>query len=363
MIYLVAFSLAFTLAVILTLVVKKLALKLDIVDRPNSERKIHKKPIPLLGGVAVFFSFTLLLAYYSFFTNYIIHDFIQAKFIVGIIIAALLITIGGVLDDKYNLKSRIQIIFPITAVLVIIFCGIGITHIRNPFGGIISFNNWEFVVLYWQGLPYKITFMEDIFTFIWLMVMMYTTKLLDGLDGLVSGVSAIGALVIFGICLSPLVAQSNTGILAILLAGTFCGFLVFNWNPARIFLGESGALFAGLMLGVLSIISGSKVATTLLIMGIPLLDVVWVILRRIRNGQNPFKFADRKHLHFRLLDVGLSQRQAVLVIYGLTALFGGLAIFLQSFGKLIALVALAIVMIILACLLVFVYQRKPDKNE
>ena len=133
--------------------------------------------------------------------------------------------------------------------------------------------------------------------------------------------------------------------------------MLFNFNPAKIFLGESGSLFAGLMLGTLAIISGSKVATTLLIMGIPILDVAWVILRRIFR-KTPISFADRKHLHFRLLDIGFNQRQAVLFMYCLTALFGGISLFFSTYGKLIELIVLSGFMLILAIGLVIIYKYK-----
>ncbi|MCX6743755.1 MAG: DUF192 domain-containing protein [Candidatus Parcubacteria bacterium] len=268
--YLIIAIITFLLSVIFTLAVKTIAIQLKILDYPDGERKIHKTPIPLLGGVAVFLSFILVLAYYSFFTNLVIWGFILPKHILGIILASFIIILGGVLDDKYNLKPKIQFIFPLLATLIIIISGIGINHVRNPFGGIISFENWDIILFWWQGIPYKITLLADLFTLIWLLGMMYTTKLLDGLDGLVSGITVIGSLIIFGISMSNNVAQYNTGLIALILAGAFCGFLIFNFQPAKIFLGESGSLFAGLMLGVLAIISGSKVATTLLIMGIPI---------------------------------------------------------------------------------------------
>ncbi len=355
--YFIAFTITLILAVVFTLLVKKTALKLQIVDLPNQPRKIHKKPIPLLGGLAIFFSFTLVLLYYSFFTDLIIKDFILSKYIWGIIIAAGIIVLGGILDDKYNLKPKYQLVFPVLASIVIIAFGIGISHIRNPFGGLISFNNWHYTLFYLHGVPYKITLVADLFTFIWLLGMMYTTKLLDGLDGLLSGITIVGSLIIFAISISHEVAQYNTALIALILAGAFSGFLIFNWHPAKIFLGESGSLFAGLMLGTLAIISGSKVATTLLIMGIPILDVVWVIGRRI-FAKRTISLADRKHLHFRLLDVGLTQRQAVIFYIVLTALFGSLALVLQTFGKLIALLALIIVMLVLAATLIYLYKKK-----
>jgi UDP-GlcNAc:undecaprenyl-phosphate GlcNAc-1-phosphate transferase len=290
----------------------------------------------------------------------ILFGFIVPKHVIGLILAGLVIIVGGILDDKINLKPRYQIIFPLLAVLIIISSGIGITHVRNPFGGIISFVNWQFILFWYHGIPYQITLLADLFTFLWLLGMMYTTKLLDGLDGLVSGVTVIGSLVIAIVSLSKTVAQPNTAMVALILAGAFSGFLLFNFNPAKIFLGEGGSLFAGLMLGTLAIMSGSKVATTLLILGVPILDVAWVILRRIIR-KVPISFADRKHLHFRLLDIGFTQKQAVLFLYALTALFGGASLFLQSFGKLIELIVLAIFMLILAGILVILYKYKSHK--
>jgi len=135
------------------------------------------------------------------------------------------------------------------------------------------------------------------------------------------------------------------------------GFLPFNFHPARIFLGEGGSTFTGFMIGVLAVISGGKIATALLVLGIPIMDAAWVIVRRLWYGSSPF-VGDKKHLHFRLLDVGLSQRQAVLFLYFLSAVFGGIAVFLQSWGKLIALGAMFLVMIVVAMAVVIIYRKK-----
>ena len=174
---------------------------------------------------------------------------------------------------------------------------------------------------------------------------------------MVPGVTAIGALVIFTVSLYWDVPSSGTSVLALILAGACLGFLIYNWHPAKIFLGEGGSVFCGFMLGVLAIISGSKIATALLIMGIPILDVIWVIIRRLWQGRSPVS-ADRKHLHFRLLDIGLSQRQAVIFLYFLTAAFGVTSLFLRSRGKLIALAVLAGIMVFLGLGLVVIYKKK-----
>jgi UDP-GlcNAc:undecaprenyl-phosphate GlcNAc-1-phosphate transferase len=205
----------------------------------------------------------------------------------------------------------------------------------------VNLNNWQFVLFHWGGIPYKITLFADLFTFIWLMGMMYTTKFLDGLDGLVSGVTTIGAVMIFFVSLMADVAQPGTAMLAIIFAGACLGFLVWNFNPAKIFLGEGGSLFTGFILGVLSIIAGGKIATTLLIMGLPILDAAIVILRRLFSRPKSLVLADQKHLHFRLLDAGLSQRQAVLSLYFVTLAFGSSTLILKSEEKLFALATLA----------------------
>jgi len=192
---------------------------------------------------------------------------------------------------------------------------------------------------------------------VWLMGMIYTTKFLDGLDGLTSGVGLIGAITMFALSLTEKVNQPITASLAIILAGSLLGFLIYNFNPASIFLGEAGSTFIGFALGVLAVILGAKIATALLIMGIPILDVAWVIVRRTFYRNSPF-MGDRRHLHFKLLDIGFSQKQTVLTLYGISALFGFTAVFLQSLGKLIALILLVCVMVFLALATVIAYKRQ-----
>ena len=356
--YLLPLLFSFLLVIVLTFFVKWLAKKLKIIDYPAIDRKIHKKPTPLLGGLAIFLSFFIIVFLYAYLTDDLVGANIKLKFIWGIFIAGLLLMIGGFLDDKYNLKSHKQIIWPLLAVMVVILSGIGIKVITNPFGGVFHLDTYQFILFWFEGTAYKVTILADIFTFVWLMGMMYTTKFLDGLDGLVSGITAIGSIVIFFFAIVTKFYQPDTALLAIILTGCCLGFLIFNFHPAKIFLGEGGSLFTGFMLGILAIIAGSKIATALLIMGIPILDVAWVIVRRLWYKISPFKTADKKHLHFRLLDVGFSHRSAVIFLYFLTALFGITTLFLQSKQKLIALGILFLVMIILAVTLVVSYRYK-----
>ncbi|MBI4262381.1 undecaprenyl/decaprenyl-phosphate alpha-N-acetylglucosaminyl 1-phosphate transferase, partial [Candidatus Uhrbacteria bacterium] len=287
---------------------------------------------------------------------------IATKYLIGIFFGGLVIMIGGFLDDRWHWKPGKQIIFPVLAAFIVIASGIGITFITNPFGGQIHLDGWQRILFWFQGIPYRLTLPADVFTLLWLLGMMYTTKFLDGLDGLVSGVTVIGGLVIAALALDPIVHQNGTALLALILAGAFFGFIPWNWHPAKIFLGEGGSIFAGFMLGVLAIISGSKVTTTLLVVGIPILDTLWVILRRIFwEHRSPFA-GDRKHLHHRLLDLGFSHRAVVLMLYFLAAYFGITALFLQSSGKLIALLILSGTMVLLGAGLVYGYWKRKSHS-
>ncbi len=350
--YFVLLVLSTFISVYLVPIVRKLAYKYKALDIPVSDRKIHKRPTPLLGGISVALTFVIGLSFFLYFGD-IDFRIVPLKFFVAIVLSILILSIGGILDDIYTLSAKWSWIFPAVASLLCVGFGIGvgIKFITNPFGGILYFGD---DIL---GVP-----ISAIFTFVWLMGMTYTTKILDGMDGLVSGIGVIAALTLFFLSLTPRVNQPITASLAILLAGACLGFLFYNFNPASIFLGEGGSTLIGFLLGVISIILGGKIATALLVMGIPILDVAWAIFRRIQSGVSPF-VGDRKHLHFRLLDIGLNQRQAVYVLWLISAVFGFFAVFLQSLGKLVALVVLVFVMVALGVLVAYVYRRKELKKK
>jgi UDP-GlcNAc:undecaprenyl-phosphate GlcNAc-1-phosphate transferase len=331
---------SFTLAVVSTWLTRRASRRLGIVDRPDLPRKIHKKPIPLLGGVGIFLAFFITLV---LFRGHLLAGDLDYAHWIGFLAGGLLLMIGGILDDKYDLNPSQQIIWPVLAVIAVITGGVGIEKVTNPFNGVF------YLDLAW---------LSHLIIFAWLMGMMYTTKLLDGLDGLVAGVTMVGSIVIFLFTLTTDYYQPDIGLAALILAAACLGFLVFNWHPASIFLGDGGSLFLGFALGVLSIISGSKIAIALLVMGLPVLDVAWTILRRIASGKNPFRISDRKHLHFRLLDLGIGYRKTVLLFYALAAAFGVSALFLQSLGKFIALLLLIILMFSLIVILNQIDKRK-----
>ena len=357
--YIIPFLSSFFLAIVLTLIIKKIAWKFDIVDRPGESRKIHPKPTPLLGGVAVFVSFIIVLLI-SWALGWLNDSVLLSSQILGIIIGGLVLIIGGVLDDKYNLKPWQSLLFPVVAALIAVGFGIAVKYITNPL--IAGSGPYGRALFYFNWVNLGFMSFGALFSFLWILGMIYTTKFLDGLDGLVSGIGTIGALILFSVSLFWNEPMSAMSVLCLILAGSLLGFLIFNFHPAKIFLGEGGSTFVGFMLGSLSIISGGKLATALLIMGIPILDIIWIVFRRIFSGKH-FYDADRKHLHHRLLDVGLSPRQTVLLLYLLTLIFGVSSIFLQSQHKIFALGIVVFVMIVMAIVLVFMYRKKMRRVD
>ncbi len=347
-IYFLAIAGNFCLTLALVPLIQKIAERFNILDQPDDGiRKIHQHPVPLLGGLAIFLTTFFWLFLFRFFklANFVK---ISDRTLIGIFIAGAIIMLGGFLDDKFRLKPYQQIIWPALAVVAAFFAGLKIGFITNPLGG--SEN----------GIIYLVPAIGGAVAIFWLLGMAYTTKLLDGLDGLVASISAIASLFIFFLSLDWDVPRSATGIWALMLFGSCLAFLFFNWHPAKIFLGEGGSLFLGFMLGVLSIISGSKIAATLLVVGIPILDVAWVILRRLFKKESPFFHADRKHLHFQFLDLGLSQPTVVLIFCLFALAFGGVAVFLPSFGKLIGFISLVFLM---AIILMVIYSIKKWKEQ
>lgn len=317
-----------------TWVVRRYALTWQVVDHKSG------KQIPLLGGVAVYLT---VAAVTLFMLPVLVDGYLLPKHLFGILLAGAVLFIGGVWDDLKNVSPAKQIIFPIIACLLIVASGIGIDHISNPFGGILLLDQWQWTIGQYRGTPYHFTLWADLFTIAWLMTSTYTTKLLDGLDGLVAGIGTLGATIIGLLSITVVVAQPETAVIAFIVAGACFGFLLWNFSPAKIYLGEGGALFIGFMLGVLAILSGSKIATALLILGLPMLDLLAVIIRRaIIEHKSPF-VGDLFHLHYQLRDKGWNDRQIVLIYYLITAGFGISTLVLSGTAKAIALGALLMI--------------------
>ncbi len=329
--YSLLFIAPFLLSYFLVPFFRRLSIKLNILDVPEGNRKIHDKPMALLGGWAIYISFLLCLLIVVLIKPELVSQSIGYVQVVAIIIAGLIIMTMGTLDDKYNLSAKKQLFWVIFACLIIVVSGVAIKFITRPGGGVIDLTLGMKQSFF--GINYYI--IGSALTFLWLIIMTNSTKLLDGLDGLSSGVVFIGMIILFIVSLFWDKPDSLTSVLTILFAGAILGFLIFNFFPAKIFLGNGGSNLLGLYLGIFAIISGAKIATALLVMGVAIIDMFWVIIQRLFRKEAPFKHADRKHLHFRLLDIGFSHRQSVLIIYFISLFFGTISLFQNTIGKIV----------------------------
>ena len=324
--FVLPFAVAFLGALLLTPLVGRLARRFGFVDVPREPKHVHRAPVPRLGGVALFLPFLAAVGL-TLFLPVERKDPLELHRITGLLIGSTVVFGLGVWDDRRELGPRVQLAVQFVAAAIAVYCGITIAEIANPFGGMAAF-----------AAPVAVAF-----TLFWLLGMMNTVNWLDGLDGLAGGVTLIASVLLFAH--SYRLGQYSVSLLPLALAGCVLGFLPFNFSPARVFMGTSGALFLGFALGSMAIIGGAKMATALLVMGIPILDVAWQIINRLRLGRSPF-LGDRGHLHHRLLDLGLSQRRVVLIFYLLCAAFGALALILGSgMQKLLALLGMGVVAI------------------
>ncbi len=325
---------AFAVSAAIAPVARWLGFRLKIVDEPTGGRKIHQARTALLGGLSPFAGIVVgLIAAYGFADGKELHP----AQVIGFGVALLILLIGGILDDRYNLPPIVQFIFPLFAALAVVASGSAITIVTNPFGGTIG--------LSWIHIPmtrgWSLDFPSDLLSIVWLLVVTYAMKFLDGLDGLVAGMTVIGAALIAGLASSFAYFQPTIALLALTIAAAYLGFLPWN-RSGSLFLGESGSTIAGFSLGVLAIISGAKVATASAALGVPLVDVVLVILDRLARGTSPFR-GDSSHLHFRLLSIGFTPRAAVRIIWTIALTFGLIALTLQTKGKIFLLTLLIVV--------------------
>ncbi|PJF42306.1 MAG: undecaprenyl/decaprenyl-phosphate alpha-N-acetylglucosaminyl 1-phosphate transferase [Phototrophicales bacterium] len=320
------FGVSFGLSLLLTPLTMRLSYRYGIVKAPGGRRR-HTTTMPLLGGWAIVISFlvTVLIAQFLPVERTDEKEIIR---LTGLIIGSLIMAMVGFFDDKYELSPLPVYITQLLVGGIAVFFLIIIESFNNPLNG-------QTVT----GWPYVVTVT---LTLLWLGFMMNTVNWLDGLDGLAGGVTVIASFMIFYHATFEL-NQVSVGILALALVGATLGFLIFNFHPAKVFMGGS-AWFLGYALGVLGIIGGAKVATILLVMGLPLFDVTWQIMRRLLSGKNPMK-GDRGHLHFLLADMGFDQRTIVIGYYIFCALFGSIALITTS--RLFKLISLLVMLTIL----------------
>jgi len=327
---------AFLLTAFLTLSAIKFFPRLGLLDSPE-KYGLKRKPIPYFGGLAIFVGFVVSVLVFV----------PLSKEIFGLLAGVTLLTVVAFLDDAFRLPPLLRLGAQILAAAILVLAGIGITHLTNPFGGVFDLAAFDWN-LGFGGAEYHFTLLADLFTIAWVLLLTNSLNWLDGVPGLSSGIATLAALAIFFLAAREgfhYFDQSAVIALAGILAGGALAFTIFNFPPPRILLGDSGSMLLGFVLAALAIFSGGKVATAALVLGFPLLDAAWVILRRIFSGQSPFR-GDFGHLHHRLLAAGFSERKTVLAVYLASAAFGSIALFIDSaFGKLLALVVLFTVML------------------
>lgn len=325
-----SFIVAFLVAFASTPLAEKIAVKIGAIDVPKDNRRMHKKPIPRLGGIAIFFGFLVSILCFGVLTPQII----------GILVGSLIIVILGGLDDRKPIRAIYKLLVQIVAALIVVLSGVKIEIFTNPN----LFSSTDFLILGNLSIP---------ITVIWIVAITNAVNLIDGLDGLAAGIASISSICLLVVAL--IVSETNIAIFTACIAGACFGFLPYNINPAKIFMGDSGSTFLGFALACISVeglFKGYAVisfAVPLLILALPLFDTSIAILRRIKN-KKPIMQPDRGHLHHKLIDMGFSQKQSVLILYGISALLGLCAIILTGFGavRAIALLGTAIIFVI-AC--------------
>ncbi|HEY3336211.1 MAG TPA: MraY family glycosyltransferase [Candidatus Limnocylindrales bacterium] len=325
----VTFVIAMVLTVGLTPLVRRLAIRLQTVDAPN-HRRVNRSPVPRGGGIAVALSF-LAVAIAALLVNdrlqvVKIPFTISPQELAGLLVGGAVATVIGFLDDYYQLRARWQLLGQVALALLAIAAGITVTFLNNPLGS-------GSIVL--QG-PFAVGF-----TMIWIVGMINSINFIDGLDGLSSGIALIAAVTLGLISLTVTISQPFIAVLCFALAGSLLGFLRWNFHPATIFIGTSGVMFVGYTLAVLAVLGTAKVAVALLVLGVPIIDTFWIIVRRLASRSSPFT-PDRGHIHHRLLDLGLSHARTVLVIYGICIVLALLSFVLSGTGQLYAFMGLVL---------------------
>ncbi|CAN5448293.1 MraY family glycosyltransferase [soil metagenome] len=327
-----SFLLALALGYVLTPLAVRLAARLGAIDNPDAARRVHDRPIPRAGGVAVVTAFVVVgvgATAVNAATGIVpgrgtILPVEMAVLFGGAAIAAVL----GFLDDRYQLRARWQLMGQVGLALLAVAAGMTIPFVNNPLGGTIDL----------QSLGGSVAV---VVTVLWIVGMINSINFIDGLDGLSTGISLIAAVTLGVISLTIDLYQPEVALVCAVLAGSLAGFLRWNFFPARVFIGTTGVYAVGFALAVISVVGTAKVALALLVLGVPIIDTFWIIVRRLIERQSPFT-PDRGHFHHRLLDLGLTHRGAVLVIYGLCILLAVMSLVLSGTGQAFAFVGIVL---------------------
>lgn len=341
---LLTFIVSFIVTFIATPFVKNLATKIGAIDVPRDSRRVHKKATPLMGGLAIFYGFVVAVLAFCNIN-------LQIR---GLILGALIIVSLGIIDDIRAISPKVKLIFQVIAALVVALHGVQIYRVTVP-----SFIARDgFLNLGYFSVP---------LTVLWIVAVTNAVNLIDGLDGLAVGVSSISSMTI--LCIALIVSEINIAIITAALAGSCFGFLPYNFNPAKIFMGDTGSMFLGYTLAAVSVMGLFKgyavisIAVPFLVLGLPLFDTGFAIVRRIANHK-PIMSADRGHLHHRLLDIGMDQKQSVGILYLMSTLLGICAVVFVGSGAVRALILLAILIlaIVFAAYKMKSFDKSTDEN-
>lgn len=344
----------FVSCLILTPIVIKLCKRYGIVDIPKDSRRVHSKPMPRIGGVAIVTSMLIGFLVYYLFTRNIPSIALNQKFL-GYIVGGLIIATMGLIDDLINLRARYKFVFQVVAALTAYILGVRISGIKIPFiySNIIELASW----------------VDFIFTMVWIIGVTNALNLIDGLDGLAAGITAISATSLLIIFISTS-ASLEAIIISAVLVGAVLGFLPYNFNPAKTFMGDVSSNFLGFTMACVSILGFAKGYTMLaiiapvLVLGIPIFDTLFAMVRRFLKGQ-PMLKPDGAHIHHRLLKRGFSQRQAVVILYTITTILcmGAVLIVSADFWKLILLILALICFVTFGFLSMLKSITNQESNE
>lgn len=346
-------AVVFVICLIITPIVIKFSKKFNLVDIPKDERRVHSKPMPRVGGIAIVISMLLGLGIYYIITKNIPSIALNKKFF-GYLLGGIVIFAMGLIDDIVNLKARYKFLFQLAAAFIVYLFGIRISGIKIPFiyTDIINFG--------WLDLP---------ITLLWIIGITNAINLIDGLDGLAAGISAISATALLIIFITTSASLEAIVITAVLVGATL-GFLPYNFNPAKTFMGDVGSNYLGFTLATVSILGLAKGYTVLAIivpiiaLGVPIFDTLFAMIRRLLKGQ-PMLSPDGAHIHHRLLKRGFSQRQAVIFLYTVTSILCILAVTIISadIWKFIILIIAIIIFVVLALINFQKTKYKPEEDN
>lgn len=335
--YLIPFLISFITTIVLIVAGIYVGRKVKWQGRYSS-RHIHRKGALRIGGIAMVIAFNL--------TILLNKDLVITSQLYGFMLASLVLMVVGMWDDFREIFWKTQFFYQVAAVVLAFVFGVRIYYITNPLtGGILHLDSGLWVIF------------SIALALIWVILMINSMNWVDGIDGLSGGVTFIGALTIFFLSLKPEVNQPTMAILAMILAGSALGFLIFNFNPSLVLAGTSGSNFMGLALAILAIFAGTKIATSALIMSIPVVDFLWVIGERLKNKKSIFN-PDRNHLHYKLLSLGWSQRKTAIYFYAITVCISVVALNTRAIGKAVTIIAIAVIL----GLSLYIISRKIRKN-